>query len=58
MSSSILIKAKEFEYKVKKFKYNRAMRIIQRGCVNWIDKPITNDGKYGISVRLLLHNVN
>ena len=31
---------------------DRAARIIQRGCANWIDKPITADGKYGISVRI------
>ena len=34
---------------------DHAVRIIQRGCANWIDKPITNDGKYGISLRLLLN---
>ena len=32
-----------------------AARIIQRGCLNWIDKPVTNDGKYGISVRIGLN---
>ena len=31
---------------------DRAAKIIQRGCANWIDKPITADGKYGISIRI------
>jgi len=31
---------------------DRAARIIQRGCTNWIDKPVTADGKYGISIRI------
>jgi len=37
---------------------DHAARIIQRGCANWIDKPVTSDGKYGISLRLLLQKTN
>lgn len=34
------------------FRRNRAAKVIQRGCIPWIDKPKTNDGKLGISVRI------
>ena len=30
-----------------------AARVIQKNCSNWIDKPITKDGKFGISARIL-----
>jgi len=33
-------------------KMNRKATIIQRACQNWIDKPITADGKLGITARL------
>jgi hypothetical protein len=36
----------------------RAARIIQRGCYHWLSKPITNDGKLGIFVRLGLRDIN
>ena len=36
----------------KLFRRNYAARIIQRGCLNWLWKPICNDGKYGIKLSL------
>ena len=39
-------------------KMDYAIRVIQRGCANWIDRPITNDGKLGISVRLMYRHLN
>ena len=45
-----------------KYKYQRlvciyitrdiAARIIQRNCKRWIDKPITRDGRLGLSLRI------
>lgn len=35
-----------------------AARIIQKACNNWIDKPITNDGKTGISCRIYQRRVD
>ncbi|KXS08781.1 hypothetical protein M427DRAFT_50325 [Gonapodya prolifera JEL478] len=32
--------------------YDKYARIIQRGCRNWIWKPVTADGKFGISARV------
>ena len=29
-----------------------ATRIIQRNCRNWIDKPITSNGRLGIALRI------
>lgn len=31
---------------------NKAARVIQKGCENWLWKPITKDGKLGINARL------
>jgi len=31
---------------------NKAARIIQQGCHNWLYKPVTADGKYGINMRI------
>lgn len=34
-------------------KRDRAARIIQKGCQNWIDRPVTKGGKLGIACRLI-----
>ena len=34
-----------------------SVKLIQGLCDNWIDRPITHDGKLGISVRLMYHHV-
>jgi hypothetical protein len=31
----------------------KAITVIQRNCNNWIDKPITKDGKEGIACRIM-----
>ena len=36
---------------------NKAIRIIQRGCYNWLFKPYTKDGKMGILPRLTLREL-
>jgi hypothetical protein len=33
-------------------KINETARVIQKGCENWLWKPITRDGKLGINARL------
>jgi hypothetical protein len=43
-----------FNYK----KRDGAARIIQKGCHDWLYKPILNDGKFGIVKRLGMRNLN
>jgi len=39
--------------RLKAVRRQAAARCIQRGCYNWILKPVTDDGQYGINVRIL-----
>ena len=41
-----------------KFERNNAALIIQKGCHNWLYKPICKDGKHGINVTIGLRNFN
>ena len=43
---------KRIEYEKK----DKAARIIQKACENWLYKPILKDGKYGIVPRLAIRN--
>jgi Leucine-rich repeat (LRR) protein len=48
--------AKIYVYAATYLARQRALRVIKRNLHNWIDKPITNDGRLGITVRLGLRN--
>jgi hypothetical protein len=50
----ISISWNEFNYD--KYIRDQAARIIQRGCHDWLWKPILKDGKPGIVLRLSMQN--
>jgi len=47
------VAARRIQKAYRRYRRDRAARIIQRACANWIDKPITADGKLGIACRLI-----
>ena len=51
---------KRIQIKIKKrfILKNKATRIIQYACENWIWKPICKDGKMGINCRLSIKSLN
>ncbi len=46
------------EERRKKEKEEKAARIIQNGCHNWLWKPVCKDGTLGINVRLGMKGCN
>ena len=52
------LSSNEFNYekRIKFEKQNKAARIIQKGCENWLYKPILKDGKNGIVPRLAMRS--
>jgi hypothetical protein len=39
-------------------KQEKAARVIQKGCHNWLWKPLCKDGTVGIGVRLMMKDIN
>lgn len=42
---------------MKKYIEDKAARIIQKGCGNWLDKPVCKDGQLGIHAKFLMRHV-
>ncbi len=45
-------KIKNCQRIVRRWRRNKAAKIIQKGCDHWLSKPITKDGKLGIKLRI------
>lgn len=52
----VLEKIKEYP-KVYPWQLDRYTRIIQKGCENWLWKPVCKDGKLGIHAKLMMKHV-